>query len=84
MAQLIDGELALIDGELAHDAKLCSCEHPTAGHARQVGVGLPRTPLDRHGSSHPLSRVAAIARDLRSISMHRAEGRLSPTSTVSK
>jgi hypothetical protein len=31
----------LIDGELAHDAKLCSCEHPAAGHARQVGVGLP-------------------------------------------
>jgi hypothetical protein len=43
----------LIDGELAHDAKLCSCEHPTAGHARQVGVGLPSTLLDRYGSSHP-------------------------------
>jgi hypothetical protein len=55
MSELIDGELALIDGQLAHEAKLCSCEHPAAGHARQVGVGLPRILLDRHGSSHPLS-----------------------------
>jgi hypothetical protein len=64
MSELIDGELALIDCELAHDAKLCSCD-PAAGHPRQVGVGLPRTLLDRHGSSHPLSRAAAIAKELR-------------------
>jgi hypothetical protein len=83
MSELIDGELALIDCELAHDAKLCSCEHPAAGHPRQVGVGLPRTLLDRHGSSHPLSRAAAIDKDLRSISTHRAEDRLSPTFTGS-
>jgi hypothetical protein len=26
----------LIDGELAHDAKLCSYERPTASHARHA------------------------------------------------